>query len=205
MEMGLHWGFTNTDCGDKLDSGTISFTSLFEYIKQHPEIPHKAEPAFSGFKHLYLKLVQHVADIPGWYAWVRAVDSRPRIIHIGQSQTRKTASLKARLTEEFLDEFVALWATVWNREEVVTTLDRKYAGKYAAPIKRAARKAGATHIVWFGKAGLTDEELNVVEHNLIAKYDPPGNKQSRNHATSFPELVAEAESALNAGVATLNA
>ena len=179
-----------------MQAGNLSLSSLYEYIKSHPEIPHKDEPAFHGFRELYLQLVQHVPEIPGWYAWTQSTAQTNTIIYIGQSQTRKTASLHARLKEEFLDEFVALWATIWNSDEVVNTLDRKYRGKYTASIKRSARKAGATHIVWFGKKGLSDQELDVVEHALIAKYNPPANKQSRSHAASFPDLFAEADSAL---------
>ena len=186
-----------------MQSGNISFDRLFEHIKRHPDIPHKDEPAFSGFKDLYLQLVRHIADIPGWYAWVKKKEPSSEVIYIGQSQTRKTASLQARLKEEFLDEFVALWATIWNPDEVVNTLDRKYRGKYTAPIKRAARKSGATHIAWFGRPGLSDSELDVVEHALIAKYNPPANKQSRGHSDSFPDLMSEAELALQSELSKL--
>ncbi|MBI4548993.1 MAG: hypothetical protein HY707_13500 [Ignavibacteriae bacterium] len=187
-----------------MESDSISFSRLFDYIKSHPEIPHKEEPSFSGFQDLYLQLVRNVPYIPGWYAWTnKFLPQEQRVIYIGQSQTRKTSSLNARLKEEFLDEFVALWASVWNPDEVVNTLDRKYRGKYTAPIKRSARKAGATHIVWFGKRGLSDQELDVVEHALIAKYNPPANKQSRTHSTSFSDLLNEAESALQSELSKL--
>jgi hypothetical protein len=107
------------------------------------------------------------------------------------------------LKEEFLDEFVALWATVWNPNEVVDTLDRKYGKKYTAPIKRSARKAGATHIIWFGRRGISDIELNVVEHELITKYNPPANSQKRIYSEFFPELLAEANAALKSEVSKL--
>lgn len=186
-----------------MQSGSISFARLFEYIKLHPEIPHKDEPAFSGFKDLYLQLVRHIPEIPGWYAWVKRSEQGSDVVYIGQSQSRKTASLQARLKEEFLDEFVALWATIWSPEGVVETLDRKYRGKYTTPIKRSARKAGATHIVWFGKPRLTDQELDVIEHNLIGKLNPPANKQSRAHSDSHQELTSEAESAFTSELSKL--
>lgn len=186
-----------------MHSGCISFSRLYDYIKQHKECPHKDEPSFAGFKDLYLQLVRHIPDIPGWYAWTRFDNSSSKIIYIGQSQTRKTASLQARLKEEFLDEFVALWVTIWG-DEAVATLDRKYRGKYTAPIKRSARKAGATHIAWFGRRGLSDSALDVVEHRLIAKYDPPANKQARSHSETFPELFAEADAALQSELSKLS-
>ena len=186
-----------------MQSGNISFDRLFDYIKIHAEIPHKDEPAFSGFKDLYLQLVKGVADMPGWYAWIKNTNGSSKSIYIGQSQTRKTASLRARLKEEFLDEFVALWATAWDPNEVVNTLDNKYRGKYTTLIKRSARKAGATHIVWFGRRGLSDAELNVIEHALIAKYNPPANKQSRSHSDSFPDLLSEADLALHSELSIL--
>ena len=179
-----------------MQSGNLSFNRLFDYIKQHKVIPHKDEPVFNGFRDIYLQLVRNIADIPGWYAWVQKSDGKANIVYIGQSQSRKTAHLQARLKEEFLDEFVALWATIWDADEVVRTLDSKYRGKYTTPIKRASRKAGATNIVWFGKRGLSDQELDVVEHALIAKYNPPANKQSRSHSDSFPDLLSEADAAM---------
>jgi len=187
-----------------MQSGNISFFRLFEYIKQHREIPHKDEPSFAGFKDLYLQLVRHIADIPGWYAWINVQNGSTTIVYIGQSQSRKTANLQARLNEEFLDEFVALWATIWNPEEVVDTLDRKYRGKYTAPIKRSARKAGSTHIVWFGKRGLLDQQLDVVEQALITKYNPRANKQSRSSSGSYPELLAQADAALQSELSKLS-
>jgi hypothetical protein len=177
-------------------SGTISFVSLFEHIRHHSEVPHKSELAFLKFKTIYEQLVNQVGAIPGWYAWIHSEDGRPDIVYIGQSQSRKTANLQARLKEEFLDEFVALWATVWDPEIVVNTLDQKYHGKYTAPIKRSARKAGANYIVWFGREGVTDQELDVVEHALISKYNPPANKQTRIHSASFPDLFDEAVESL---------
>jgi hypothetical protein len=186
-----------------MQSGTISFTQLFDYIKHHKEIPDKNDAAFAGFKDLYVQLCRQIADIPGWYAWVQFSNGAAKIVYVGQSQTRKTASLKARLTEEFLDEFVALWAAVWGADDVVNALDRKYQGKYTTPIKRSARKAGSTHIIWFGKPGMSDHELDVVEHQLIARYNPPANRQTRTHSTSFPELLSEADSALQSELAKL--
>lgn len=179
-----------------MQSGSISFDRLYDYIRKHPEVPHKDEPVFDGFRDIYLQLVRPIAAIPGWYAWTNAADTSSAIIYIGQSQSRRTSSLQARITEEFLDEFVALWATIWDSGEAVETLDRKYQGKYTAPIKRAARKAGATHVVWFGKPGLSDQELDVIEQALIVTYSPTANRGSRAHSGSYPELLTEADSAL---------
>jgi len=183
-----------------MKSGMMSFDNLFSYIRQYPEIPHKDEIEFVGFKDLYLNLVDSVPNLPGWYAWIRADGTIKKVIYIGQSQTRKIASLQARLKEEFLDEYVALWATIWDSDKVVGTLDQKYHGKYTASIKRSARKAGTTHIVWVGRTNLTDQELDVVEHLLIAKYNPPANRQTRNHTTSFPELFDEADKTLKSEI-----
>jgi hypothetical protein len=177
-------------------SGTIRFDDLLEHVRNHPEIPHKEEGSFAQFKSIYEHLVNGVDDVPGWYAWLEPKGLNLTIVYIGQSQTRKTASLRARIREEFLDEFVALWATIWDAASVVDTLDRKYGGKYTTPIKRAARKAGADRIIWFGKPGLSDQQLDVIEHALIAKYDPRANRQKRTHTVSMPELLEEAVLAL---------
>lgn len=186
-----------------MTSGTISFARLFDYIRRHPDIPHKDEPSFQGFKDIYLQLVRNIPELPGWYAWIRHTAAANEIIYIGQSQSRKTASLKARIQEEFLDEFVALWATIWNPEEMVEQLDQKYRGKYTTPIKRAARKAGASHLVWFGQPSLTDAELDFVEHSLIAKYNPPANKQSRSHGSGDQALISNADATLQREMAKI--
>ncbi len=187
-----------------MESGNLSFSTLFDFIKQHPNIPHKHEILFEPFKDSYSQIIRDVPEIPGWYAWVRITPDTSKVIYIGQSQTRKTANLHARLKEEFLDEYVALWATVWNPDEVVRMLDSKYQAKYTTPIKRSARKAGATNIVWFGKDNLSDAELNVVEHALIRKYNPPANRQYRAQSVSFAELLAHADAALQFELSQLN-
>jgi hypothetical protein len=181
-----------------MNSGVIPFSRLFDYIKKHRDVPRKTESEFEEFKKLYLSLVKDVGDVPGWYAWVRMGEGHPKVIYIGQSQVRKTASLRARLKEEFLDEFIALWATIWDPEEVIEVLNKKYDGKYASNIRRSARKAGSTHIVWFGREGLSDAELDGVEHDLIQKMNPPANRQHRQKPHPFSGLTVEAESVLSA-------
>lgn len=179
-----------------MHSGLISFNTLFEYIRRHKEIPHKTEAAFVGYKDHYLNLCRTIPEIPGWYAWVQSVNCPPKIIYIGQSQTRKTASLRSRIREEFLDEYVALWATIWDRDEVVNTLDRKENQKYTKEIKRAARKAGSTHIIWLGEHGISDKDLTTVEHQLIAKNNPPANRRNITYENTCPELLTRTESEL---------
>jgi len=185
-----------------MDSGIISFAPLFAHIKQNPEIPHKKEPTFLPFKEIYSKLADSVPNIPGWYVWVQIDGPNKSIIYIGQSQTRKTSSLQARIREEFLDEFVALWATI-HGSKVVSILDSKYNNKYTKEIARAARKSGATHLIWFGKSGLSDIELDAVEHNLISNFNPTANKRSSGFKVPFPELFKDASTTLETKLSEL--
>ncbi len=175
----------------------IEFKKLFGFIRQHPEIPHKQndKEVFAPFQELYLQLVKTVSDIPGWYAWSKSPrDSEKPVIYIGQSQTRNTSSLRARLKEEFLDEYVALWATV-HGDKSVQILIKKYP-QYRTDILRSARKAGSTHIVWFGETGITDDQLNFVEHKLIVIVKPPANKRKPKYVGEYPSLLENAHSTL---------
>ena len=125
----------------------------------------------------------------GTYGFGKGTDKS--VIYIGQSQTRKTSSLQARIREEFLEQDVALWATI-HGTAVVSALDLKYNSKYTREIARAARKAGATHLIWLGKNGLSDIELDTVEHNLISSINPIANKRSSGFKVPFPELFKDA-------------
>lgn len=176
--------------------GYISFDRLFQYIKGYTEIPHKDDAVFTGYKNLYLQLIVNVADISGWYAWVKIQSNvKKQVVYIGQSQTRNTSSLKARLKEEFLDEYVALWATIHGQKSV-ETLIKKYS-QYETGIIRAARKSGSTHIIWFGQTGLTDDQLNYVENKLIEIAKPLANKRKPKYMQEYPSMLEKAYSTLN--------
>ena len=190
-----------------MTNGVLDFAELFDYVKRHHTIPHKKkEPeVFGPFQDIYFRLVLSVADIPGWYIWIRVSTSEcPHILYVGQSQTRTTSSLQARLKEEFLDEYVAIWGTVHKKEEAVQILSSKYEGNYTTGIKRAARKTGATHIFWFGQSDLTDDELNYVENKLIVILEPPANKQKPKYIQMYPDLLVQALRQVKSGIDRLS-
>lgn len=177
-----------------MDSDSINLTPLLEYIKTFPIIPYKNHDPeiFEPFKEIYLELLSNVPDVPGWYVWLNK-NAKPdeTTIYIGQSQSRKTSSIKARLTEELLDEHVSLWATVHNPDSIFRTLDAKSDGKYTTYIKRSLRKAGTTDIIWVGENQVTDDQLNYVEHMLIKLHHPPANKRKPKFSLEYPRLLEE--------------
>ena len=188
-------GDTNMQSIDNVSnikSGSIDLIDLLTYARSNPEIPHKKNDSeiFKPFQELYLFLVNNVPKIPGWYAWINynIPDIDRRLIYVGQSQTRNTSSLHDRLKEEFLDEYVAIWATEHDLNNVVDILVLKYQGKYDSDIRRSAEKAGSTHIVWLGDNVITDDQLNYVEHMLIKEFNPPANKRKPRYIKEYPEL-----------------
>jgi len=175
-----------------MNRGHFNLIDLLEYARNNPEIPHKKNDSeiFKPFQGLYLFLVNNVPKIPGWYAWINynIPDINRRLIYVGQSQTRNTSSLHDRLKEEFLDEYVAIWATAHDSNEVVDKLARKYLGKYDSDIRRSAEKAGSSHIVWLGDSIITDDQLNYVEHMLIKEFNPRANKRKPRYIKEYPDL-----------------
>ncbi len=186
-----------------LQSGVIDLASLFSYIKHHPDIPHKKEPEFAPFKSLYLKLVEQIPGLPGWYVWVNGSSKKNRIVYIGQSAEGNSATLKARIKEEFQDEYVALWGTVHDSEKVRRKLDEKYEFKYSKEIARAVRKAGTTHIVWCGAEGISSKELTTIEYNLIERLDPFANSKRITYPEVYPDMLKAVETTFKKLVVSL--
>ncbi|MFA6455294.1 MAG: PD-(D/E)XK nuclease family protein [Bacteroidota bacterium] len=181
----------------KLHSDVLNFAPLFSYIKKHKEIPHKKEPEFAPYMKLYKELVADIANMPGWYIWVNAESKKNKIVYIGQSYVGKSAPLRSRIQEEMLDEYVALWGTVHDPVKAERTLDEKYKYKYTKEIARSAKKVGATHIVWCGMEGLTANQLDTIEYNLIEKWSPVANHKRLKYPESYPELLSNVEETLN--------
>jgi len=182
-----------------MKSDYIKLDNLLDYIRGFPIIPYKNHDPhiFSPFQSIYLELLREIPELPGWYAWInRHTDWDNCVLYIGQSQSRKTASISARLNEELLDEHVALWATVHDPESIFRTLNAKSKGKYTKEIKRSLRKAGTTDIIWLAEHTLTDDQLNYVEHMLIKTLHPPANKRKPKFINEYPNLLEEALIAL---------
>ena len=174
-----------------MQSGYFSIRNVLEYATDHPypAIPssnnHKA--VYNGYKGVFQPLLQQVPVIPGWYAWMKIGGRSLELIYLGKSGKGRTSDVRARLDEEFRDERIAIWATV---DEKLRNSEPR--GKYATEAKRSLRKAGVTHIIWWGQAGLDNEQVKGVECNLIKKFKPRANVQKGQCTDRYSELTVEA-------------
>ena len=173
-----------------MSSGIISFESLLEFVKRNSEIPHRKSDStvFNQYQELFMKLIADVPEVPGWYFWIGSSDNPDRgYVYIGQAQSKKTASLHNRLEKELHVEYVGLWATIHGDNAIVDII-RKYS-RYETQIKRAARKWGTTHVIWYSQEGLTKDQLNFVENKLITIYKPRANKKKPRYMHEYPSLL----------------
>jgi hypothetical protein len=182
-----------------MSTGIISFESLLRFVKKNSEIPHRQRDAavFGQYQELFMKLITEVPVVAGWYFWVGRSDNPDHgHVYIGQAQSRKTASLHNRLEKELHVEYVGLWSTIHGDNAIVDFI-RKYS-KYETQIRRAARKWGATHVLWYGEEGLTKDQLNFVENKLITIYEPRANKKKPRYMHEYPALLENVVKEFNA-------
>ena len=113
-----------------IQSGIVELNNLYAFACEHPDVPHRTQDkdVYLSYRKEVCKLIEKVPDKPGWYAWFKRGDVRGPI-YIGQSHEGKTSHLRARLLEELLEEYVAIWVCV--DEHADDTLAEKYQRKYS--------------------------------------------------------------------------
>lgn len=189
----------------------IEQSPIILYVKQNRNPPPifgrgVSNPIMREYTNKVEESFQAIKDklkTPGWYLWINVDkgNQKSTYIYAGQSQTNNTSDLFSRLREEFGDERMAFWATVYG--DVIVREEVQRYPHYEKPIQRAARKKNVSHVIWFGKAGITNDELNYVEHQLIGHYNPTANKRKPKYLQSYPELLNEAISFLNSQIALI--
>jgi len=169
--------------------GAISLDLLYKFARANPDIPHRKgdQSTYKSYRELVQTLIANIPQEAGWYCWYK---SKPAVlpIYIGQSKKGKTSSLYARIQEELLEEYVAIWGDVYDKEPMISRLSGKYAGKYITSIRRAAQKTGAQRIVWVSSDSITEGELDVVEQKLIAAFQPAANTDIRDYSRIETEI-----------------
>jgi len=89
-----------------MDVGVIELATIYDRVRENPEIPHRTgdRARNEAYREIVYSLLDSIPDEPGWYCWQ---SSKGKILYVGQSSKKKTFSLRARLREELLEEYVA--------------------------------------------------------------------------------------------------
>lgn len=166
----------------------MDLIELYNYVNQNKEIPHRSndKTVYRPFKSLIEKSICDVPDKTGWYYWVD-INGGSRSIYIGKSDSNTTYNLYKRIEEELSEEYLALWATVFDEQEMFDLFSSKYNHKYINNHKRALKKKGVTHILWVACSDPLDKnEIDIIESNLIQHFKPEANQQktSTDHRPS---------------------
>jgi len=165
-----------------MESEIICLQELYSFIERHSDIPHrtKDKKTYKPFKILIEKSILNVPEKTGWYCWVdNRVSTKP--VYIGKSDSNTTYNLYKRIEEELSEEYVALWATVYDEDETLYIFNSKYNNKYINNNLRAVKKKGVTHVFWVSTDETLDkQEIETIETKLIQYYNPVANKQKKN-------------------------
>lgn len=175
--------------GGNLSSGIVSLKSAYNLIKENPDPPHRKNDIilYSAYRKIIRSAIDQIPYEAGWYAWIAPnpkdieKDEQNLVRYIGQSQKRKTSSLRARIEEELLEESVAFWATLHDEDKVLLSLNTKYKNKYNANHRRSIKKKGVKFIIWISGQNISDGELDIVEQKLINDYNPSANTDIRDY------------------------
>jgi hypothetical protein len=167
-------------------------------VKKHPTPPvvgrgrGNVDKSMKEWRDLIRQILSPIVpELPGWYAWI-CMDknySMNPYLYIGQSQTRNTSSLYARLKEEIGDEWIVFWATVHGKHLLDEEIKRNQ--RYETGYLRVGKKIGVTHIIWCGQDGFADDQLTYVERQLIDRFLPSANSQKPMSRGEYPQMSSE--------------
>jgi len=162
-----------------MKTGLIKLEALYDFVRQHPEVPHRTKDRqiYQAYRFVVLELLAGVPHEAGWYAWFRG-SGVPSLVYVGQAHEGKTSSLYSRLREELLEEYVAFWVSV--DRHAGDKLFAKYGWKYNQ--KRCERKRHSDAIIWIASPGAKRGTLDVIENKLIWDLKPPGNDDQRDYS-----------------------
>ncbi|MFA5802920.1 MAG: hypothetical protein WC911_10695 [Thermoleophilia bacterium] len=188
-----------------METGIIHLEELYHYIRQNRDIPHRTNDknVYRPFKALIEKAVTNIPKKTGWYYWVD-FGAVVRPVYIGKSDSSTTWNLYTRIEEELSEEYVALWATVHNEQEMLETFSRKYNNKYDNNHKRALKKRGVTHILWVSVSNALDNhEIKSIEDKLIETFQPIANAKRNSATVGNIELFDKVKGQFTALIQTL--
>lgn len=173
------------------ETGHFNLFPLLTYVAEHPALPSILDKGKKSKSISYQtevgKLLKN-ADVPkkgGWYVWGRFNDAGYwESIYVGMTSLGKTSNLRARLSDEFKNENISIFATVYGRYWITAEAKKMYKkhfkrGKrdYTAEIERSLRKTGTHFVMWtVAPEGMTEKkDIKLVETALINIFRPGFN------------------------------
>jgi hypothetical protein len=166
----------------ELKSGHFNIFPLLAFVADNPAMSSGEGLGIRGLKSEVNKLLEgrEEKEVPkrrGWYLWGRFNDiGWWETIYLGKSGNQKTSSLVTRLSDELMEESVALWAFVYGREVAAKQKSHIYKGKYDKQTPRSLRKMYAQFIIWIAADNpISEEEVKRQEALLIDIYRPTHN------------------------------
>lgn len=164
-----------------MHSDIVDLSELYSFVRKNKIVPHRSKDGeiYRPFKRIFFKLIERVPKKTGWYHWV-GVNNVFKSIYIGKSDGNTSYHLHRRIEEELAEEYVALWGTVYDENDVLDTFNEKYGYKAynKGRHERAMKKMGVTHILWSSvNENLSKATIKNVEDKLIQHFNPIANEK----------------------------
>jgi hypothetical protein len=142
------------------------------------------------------KVLDQVPNEQGFYLWGFYNPRKFWInVYCGQADKLKTAHLRDRLYKELTAERACIWREVNPDDNQVLAIGAQVHPtmwiKYKPHWERALRKAGSTHIFWVATSGLSPEDVDHIESDLIEAMNPTGNRQRRTPNAAIQQQAGE--------------
>lgn len=159
---------------------------------------HGNSPCGRDYGKLVTRLAQSIADLQGLYIWgYYESNGLWRTIYLGKAGLGRTASLRARITEELKDERALIWRGKHSGLDD-EALERLWLGHYPPSpgskasenhVKRALSKAGSTHIIWVATPEIDNGHVARIEADLIESLNPSANVQRPAPTSGLQEMT----------------
>jgi len=184
----------------QIHADTLPLTELLGFAAQDKggEGLHGNSPCGRDYCKLVTRLTQSIADLQGFYIWgYYESNGLWRTIYLGKAGLGRTASLRARITEELKEERALIWRGKHSGLDD-EALERLWLGHYPPSpgskasenhVKRALSKAGSTHIIWVATPEIDNGHVARIEADLIESLNPSANVQRPAPTSGLQEMT----------------
>jgi len=184
----------------QIHADTLPLTELLGFAAQDKggEGLHGNSPCGRDYCKLVTRLTQSIADLQGFYIWgYYESNGLWRTIYLGKAGLGRTASLRARITEELKDERALIWRGKHSGLDD-EALERLWLGHYPPSpgskasenhVKRALSKAGSTHIIWVATREIDNGHVARIEADLTEALNPSANVQRPAPTSGLQEMT----------------
>lgn len=181
------------DVRNEIEYGCIITAPLVSFAADDPEGLGIFGRTKEGkeFARIVRDLVPHNINVSGFYCWGSfSVEGVWQPVYVGQSH-----DLERRLLEGLKHERIAFWVQAGFSEDQFIEKGHKYYpekwGEYKRGWERCVKKASATHVIWVKTRSLAHLRLELIESELIRKWQPPGNTQNTDNLRRLNEMAKQ--------------